>query len=191
MGTSLYDDSDFRARVNGGKEWNGQVGGHRGMTREILTQRITGLLPDFSDYIYADDLTADELNALRERSALFDPGFMGRGTGYNVMRSQEQEVPTVGSNTNKVRIFFDSSASSGNGPPSGNTYNYRNAHVSDIGHIATLSVEWVEAVAYPTEVGGTSSPLIGHSGFTPYLTSLGEDVVMTNFTYKGGQAPRE
>lgn len=107
------------------------------------------------------------------------------------MESQEQEVQTVSTNTYaKTQIGFDSSTSPGNNHAgSGNTYYYGSCTVQDIGHIATLSVEWVEAVIWPTEVGGSSGPLVGHSGTSPYLSELGKNVSMTNLTYKGGQAP--
>jgi hypothetical protein len=194
MQTSVYDDADFRIMVGGGREWNGQVNGHRGMTRVIVTQRASDLVqtgPDAWEYVYTDDLTTDELNALRERSALFDQGFMNRGIGYVIMESLEQEVETVlSSNYAKARIMYNLTIDSRNyHSGSGDTYYYGSCSVQDWMNVITLSTEWFEAVAWPATTH--TSGVVGHTGPTPYLTSLGEDVATVNFTYKGGQAPRE
>ena len=194
MDTDVFNDDDYRARVNGGKEWNGEVNGHRGMTRELLMQRVVGVLPDYSGYVYADDLTENEKTALRENSALFDQNFMNRDIGYVIMESQEQEVQTDDwNNPNKVKIAFDTRGPPGNVHVSSGTHTYDAGRgtVPDELYTISLTEEFVEAIIWPTEVGGSSTGMYEHIIFSPQLTQLGENVSITNLTYKGGQAPRE
>lgn len=90
----------------------------------------------------------------------------------------------------KVIIMYDTRIGPGNTHyPTGNTYYYGNGTVEEWSYIRSLTEEAVQAATHATDVGGSSSWMVGHTGTTPYLNSTGIDAAMILFTYKGGQAP--
>lgn len=191
--TSMYNDESFRTHVNGGKEWNYSESGDRTMNINGITRSL-----DLSQGTYADDLTPEEMQAIRDRMELFDQDFWNRATGLVILDVNHTETPNYNTSAGSINIFYDRTE-----PQPGNTH-YQISTTRDdtydhgIGFVSQgipfflgqFSAEVLHAADWVSDYNGGSGDLVGHdeNGNNPYFAR--EDDLVVNMTYVGGKAPK-
>lgn len=189
--TDMYNNEAFRTHVNGGKEWVHSAGGNR-------TMNIRGIMRSYhNDGTYADDLTAAEIQAIRERAALFDQDFWTRGTGLVILNVNYTE-PTSRSATPGVEILYWRDEPQ---PLNGhyqinttrpNTYDYGIGHVpyGTVMYLGQFAEEATQAVDWIFDYNGQCGDIVDtdDNGNNPYFKR--QDDLIVNMTYVGGKAPK-
>jgi len=193
LDTDMYNDVSFRTHVNGGKEWVYSSGGNRAMNIYGLTRSL-----DLSAGTYADDLTPEEKQAIRDRAALFDQDFWNRGTGLVILNANFIESANYNTSAGSINIFYDRTEQQpGNthyqvSTTRANTYDHGIGFVprGTVMYLGQLTGETIQAVDWIFD--DTSGGILGvynhDQNGNPYLER--EDDLVVNMTYVGGKAPK-
>lgn len=192
MNTSLFDNSSFTTHVGGGNEWNYSEGGKRTMNVREITREV-----DLSAGSYGANITAEELQAMKDRTALLGQGFWNRGTNLNILNVNISESANYQNSAGNVNIFFDRTEEQpGNSHAQKSTSRSRtydfgigfvpNATPIFLGQFTEETLQ-AEAWIYD-DTGGVTGVYNHDSEGNPSLVR--EDDIVVLFTYVGGKAPQ-
>jgi hypothetical protein len=191
LDTDMYNDVSFRTHVNGGKEWVYSTGGNRAMN-------IRGIMRSYhNDGSYSDDLTAEEVQAIRDRAALFNQDFWNRETGLTILDVTYTE-PTSRAAQPGVEIFYwrdDPQPLNIHyqlNTTRANTYDYGAGFVPRgiVMYLGQFTSEVAQAVDYLFDYQDQMGDIVDTdpNTYIPYFVR--EDDFVVNMTYVGGKAPK-
>ncbi len=191
--TDMYNNEAFRTHVNGGKEWVHSAGGNRTMNIYGITKEV-----DLSAGTYGADITASELQAIRDRATLFNQEFWNRGTGLVILNVNFTETTTYHPTAGSINLFYDrTEPQPGNGhlqisTTRANTYDLGDGHVpyGTVMYLGQFAAEATQAVDWIFDYNDTVGDIVvtDSNGNNPYFTR--EDDLIVNMTYVGGKAPK-
>jgi len=193
LDTDMYNDVSFRTHVNGGKEWVYSSGGNRAMNIWGITKEV-----DLSAGTHGADITASELQAIRERAALFDQDFWTRGTGLVILNVNFVETATYHPTAGSINLFYDrTEPQPGKGhlqisTTRANTYDLGDGHVpyGTAMYLGQFAEEAIQAVDWIFDYNGGCGDIADtdDNGNNPYFKR--QDDLIVNMTYVGGKAPK-
>jgi hypothetical protein len=190
---NLYDNEAFKTHVAGGKEWNYSENGQRTMTINAITRSV-----DISEGTYEDDLTTQEMQALRERTQLFNQEFWNRETGLKILNVNQEEPNTYQTSAGNINAFYDRTETQpGNVHYQVETSRYMTYDAGDgfVPHgtemyLGQLTEETIQAVSWIFDYSniGCSDVYEHDENNKPSITW--DDPLIVPFTYVGGKAPK-